>query len=279
MKLSDSCAECMYTKQVSKTDNKEYLSDIKSVLDHRDENACSPELVYEFDQLHERYFGETPSYEEEKKKYNDLVLSMEEGLKKKITSSKEPLATSIVMSRIGNYIDFGAMNTVDEDTFIALFKDTDMRDDELKTYESFCKKCKEGKKFLLLTDNCGEVVLDKLMLEELQKRFPHLEITVMVRGGEVLNDATLSDAEYIGMTKNFHVITSGVKMPGTVYRRISEEAKTAIDEADVILSKGQGNYEGFAGEGIPAFYAFLCKCDLFIKRFGVPRLTGMFVEE
>ncbi|MCR4675514.1 MAG: ARMT1-like domain-containing protein [Lachnospiraceae bacterium] len=279
MRLSDSCAECMYRRQKEKNDNKEYLAEVKELLDHREEVASSPELVLEFNLLQKKYFGNTPSYKEINKKYNDLVLSMEDGLREKIQTSKDPLATAIVMSRIGNYIDFGAMNTVEEDTFIDLFKETAMREDELKTYESFCKHCSEGKKFLLFTDNCGEVVLDKLMLEELEKKFPHLEITVMVRGGEVLNDATLSDAEYIGMTKKYKVITSGVKMPGTVYRRVSSEAKKAIDEADVILSKGQGNYEGFAGEGIPAFYAFLCKCDLFVNRFEVPRLTGMFVEE
>jgi uncharacterized protein with ATP-grasp and redox domains len=101
----------------------------------------------------------------------------------------------------------------------------------------------------------------------------------MVRGDEAVNDATMEDAEYVGMTKEFKVITNGEKIAGTVYRRIPQEAKDAINNADVILSKGQANYESFAGEGFHAFFTFLCKCDLFVNRFKVPRLTGMFVEE
>ena len=101
----------------------------------------------------------------------------------------------------------------------------------------------------------------------------------MVRGGEAYNDATLEDAKYVGLTDEFTVITNGEKIAGTVYKRLPEEAKNIIDNADVILSKGQANYESFAGEGHHAFFTFLCKCDLFVNRFNVPRLTGMFVEE
>ncbi len=279
MQLNESCAKCLYDKQCNKTDNQEYLGEIKAILDNRADNATSPEMVYRFDRVHEKYFGPVQDYSKIKRKYNDLVLGMEVSLRKKIDESQDPLATSIIMSRIGNYIDFGAMNTVEDDTFLELFENVDMREDELKTYQSFLNKCAKAKSFLLLTDNCGELVLDKFMLEKLQERFPNLEITVMVRGGEVLNDATLVDAKYIGLTEEFKVITNGAKVPGTVYHMLPDEAKRAVDSADVILSKGQGNYESFAGEGHHAFFAFLCKCDLFINRFNVPKLTGMFVEE
>ena len=66
---------------------------------------------------------------------------------------------------------------------------------------------------------------------------------------------------------------------GTVYDLLSEEARTAIDSADVILAKGQGNYETLSGQGRHIFYAFLCKCELFTSRFSVPRLTGILVKE
>ncbi len=117
------------------------------------------------------------------------------------------------------------------------------------------------------------------MLEQLKQQFPHLSITIMVRGGEVANDATMDDALYVGMDLVATVITNGAKIAGTVHSLLSEEGKRAVDSADVILSKGQANYESFAGEGRAAFYALLCKCDLFINRFNVPKLTGIFVEE
>ncbi len=279
MRLTESCVDCMYGKQCEKTDNKEYLAKIKYILEHRDENASSAEMNFAFNEAHEKILGPMPGFREINKKYNDLVLSMENELERKIEDSADPLATALVMSRIGNYIDFGVMKDINEELFLDMFKDTDMRPDELETLESFCKQCAEGKRFLLLTDNCGEVVLDKLFLRQLKKRFPHLEITVMVRGGEILNDAIMEDAEYVGLTKEFNVITNGEHMAGTVYRRLPDEARKVVDNADVILSKGQANYESFAGEGHHAFFTFLCKCDLFVNRFNVPRLTGMFVEE
>jgi len=279
MKFSDDCARCMYDRQKNKTDNKEYLAEIKAVLDNRTQDVTSPEIVIEFNRIYEKYFGELPDYTAIKRKYNDLVLSMEADIRKEIETSKDPLATSIVMARIGNYIDFGALNKVDPDTFLELFDDTVMRDDESAVYESFCNQCKTASSFLLLTDNCGEIVLDKLMLEQLKKRFPNLDITVMVRGGDVSNDATMEDAMYVGIDSVGRIITNGKKIAGTVYPLLSDEARDAVDGADIIFSKGQANYESFAGEGRHAFYTFLCKCDLFINRFNVPKLTGMFVEE
>lgn len=279
MKLTPSCAKCMYDRQQLKTDDKEYLKEVKNILENRDENACSAEMNFAFNQAYEKYIGPMPSYRDINKKYNDLVISMQVDLEKQIEDSENPLATSLVMARIGNYIDFGVMQEVDEKTFLDMFSNTEMRDDEQATFESFSKQCSSGKTFLLLTDNCGEIVLDKLFLRQLKKQFPNLEITVMVRGGEAYNDATLEDAKYVGLTDEFTVITNGEKIAGTVYKRLPEEAKNIIDNADVILSKGQANYESFAGEGHHAFFTFLCKCDLFVNRFNVPRLTGMFVEE
>ena len=279
MKLTPSCAKCMYDRQQLKTDDKEYLKEVKNILENRDENACSAEMNFAFNQAYEKYIGPMPSYRDINKKYNDLVISMQADLEKQIEDSENPLATSLVMAQIGNYIDFGVMQEVDEKTFLDMFSNTEMRDDEQATFESFSKQCSSGKTFLLLTDNCGEIVLDKLFLRQLKKQFPNLEITVMVRGGEAYNDATLEDARYVGLTDEFTVITNGEKIAGTVYKRLPEEAKNIIDNADVILSKGQANYESFAGEGHHAFFTFLCKCDLFVNRFNVPRLTGMFVEE
>ncbi len=279
MKFSETCAKCMYERQMAKTDNKDYLAEVKAILDNRAEDVTSPQLVAEFNKIHEKYLGPLPDYKEEKKKYNDLVLSMEGNLRKEIEESVDPLAEAIVMSRIGNYIDFAALDAVDTNTFLKLFEDKKMRADEEKTYNSFCQQCSRAKKFLLLTDNCGEIVLDKLFLEQLKKSYPELNITVMVRGGIVSNDATLDDARYVGIDKVANVITNGARIAGTVYSMLSEEAKEAVDTADIIFSKGQANYESFAGEGRHAFYTFLCKCDLFINRFNVPKLTGMFVEE
>ena len=279
MRISQSCAECLYERQKNKTNNAEYLAEIKRLLDNRKETDTSPYMVYLFNKAHLKYFGESADYSAIKKQYNDLVLSMEDRLRREINSADDPLAKALIMSRIGNYIDFGAMNSIDSDEFLALFRNTDMREDDASTYEAFLCKCANAKTFLLICDNCGEIVLDKLMIEQLKKRFPQLTVRAMVRGGNVLNDATVEDAHYVGLDAVAQIISNGEAIAGTIYEMLPDEAKTVLDNSDVILAKGQGNYESMSGQGRHVFYEFLCKCDLFMTRFNVPKLTGMFIEE
>ncbi len=279
MRIIESCAECLYSRQLQMTDNEEYLAEIKKIIDNRGEDDTAPYLVYQFAQVYERYFGKRPSYRDVKKRYNDLVLSMEDSIRKKIEMSEDPLSTALVYARIGNYIDFGAMNHVDEGTFLSLFEDAALLPHDKGVYESFRQQLVSAEKFLLIADNCGEIVLDRIFLEQLKKEYPQLDPEVMVRGAEVLNDATLEDAVYTGVNKIARVIPNGSGVAGTVYNMLSDEARAALDTADVILAKGQGNYESLCRQGRHVFYSFLCKCDLFVSRFEVPRLTGIFVEE
>lgn len=277
--ISESCAKCLYDRQQSRTDNKEYLAKVKELLDNRRVEDTSPYMVYQFNKLHEELFGKVADYKDIKKKYNDLVLSMEDDLRQEIEASSDPLAKALIISRIGNYIDFGAMDHVDQKEFMNLFKETSMQERDATVYESFLNECEGASSFLLICDNCGEVVLDKLMLEQLKKRFPNIKVKALVRGKEVLNDATMEDASYAGLGEVADIISNGTAVAGTIYDMMPEEARNALDEADVILAKGQGNYESMSGGGRHVFYAFLCKCDLFMNRFNVPKLTGMFVEE
>ena len=279
MRIPESCVKCLYDKQAHKTDHAGYLAKVREILDNRREDDTSPYMVYLFNQVYEGYFGKPADYRDVKKQYNDLVLEMESALREDIEKAEDPLAKAFIMSRIGNYIDFGAMNHVDRDEFMALFQDTKMQERDVPVYESFLQECEKGETFLFICDNCGEIVMDKLFLEQLQKRFPHLTIKAMLRGKEVLNDATVEDAYYVGLDQVAELLSNGEAVAGTIYDMLPEEAKKALDESDVILAKGQGNYETMSGWGRHVFYAFLCKCDLFVNRFKVPKLTGMFVEE
>ena len=279
MRISESCARCLYDRQLNRTDNAEYLAEIKALLDNRSENETSPYMVYLFNRIYVKYYGVGADYRGIKKQYNDLVLGMEDDLREEIEHSADPLAKALIMARIGNYIDFGAMDHVDQKEFLALFRNTKMRDDDIPVYRAFLKECSVGKTFLLVCDNCGEIVLDRLMIEQLKKRFPELTVKALVRGGEVLNDATEEDAVYCRLDKVAEIISNGEAVAGTIYGMMPEKAKKALDEADVILAKGQGNYESLSGTGRHVFYEFLCKCDLFTNRFQVPKLTGMFIEE
>ncbi|MBP3505608.1 MAG: DUF89 family protein [Lachnospiraceae bacterium] len=279
MRIIESCAECLYDKQKHLTEDERYLKEIKDIIDNRGEDDTSPYLVYRFNKVYQKYFGRQTPYKEIKKKYNDLVLSMEDSVRNRIEASEDPLAKALLYARVGNYIDFGAMNHVDEETFLSLLDRVEWNDKDLDVIQSFVDQCKRARNFLLIADNCGEIVLDKLFLEQLHKRFPELVIDVLVRGGEVLNDATEEDAEYVGINELARIISNGLPIAGTVYDMLPDSAKEVVNQADVILAKGQGNYESLSKQGRHIFFSFLCKCELFTSRFGVPKLTGIFVEE
>lgn len=279
MRIIESCAECLYDKQKHLTEDERYLKEIKDIIDNRGEDDTSPYLVYRFNKVYQKYFGWQTPYKEIKKKYNDLVLSMEDSVRNRIEASEDPLAKALLYARVGNYIDFGAMNHVDEETFLSLLDGVEWNDKDYRVIQSFVEQCKCASNFLLIADNCGEIVLDKIFLEQLHKSFPELKINVLVRGAEVLNDATEEDAEYVGINELARVISNGLPIAGTVYDMLPESAKEVVNQADVILAKGQGNYESLSKQGRHIFYSFLCKCELFTSRFGVPKLTGIFVEE
>jgi uncharacterized protein with ATP-grasp and redox domains len=285
-RLTSACLSCLTRGQLDK--HPENISEeqqiifkqkVLQILASAAENESAPMLVNKIDKVRVEMFGSNTDYSEIKHYFNEYVMKKQERIEAEIAESDDNLMRALQYSMTGNYIDFGAMDHVDQNEFLGLFGDTQMREDDLSVYEAFLKECTAGKTFLLVCDNCGEIVLDRLMLEQLKKRFPWLSVKALVRGGEVLNDATAEDAVYAGLDQVAQIVSNGEAVAGTIYEMMPEEAKKALDEADVILAKGQGNYESLSGQGRHVFYEFLCKCDLFTSRFHVPKLTGMFIEE
>lgn len=283
MRICLSCEECLYDKQVhiasylkDEKIKEEYLAEVKETLKNRGEEDSAPYMVYLFSKLQNKYG--IPANVFPKNQYNDMMLSIEKKIEEKILASQDPLMTAIKFARIGNYIDFGAMNEVKPEVLMKMLEEEDGNGLEKEVYESFCEECSRAKTFLLLCDNCGEIVMDKLFLRQLKKRFPQLKIYAMVRGEVVLNDATVEDAHYCGLDQEAIIISNGNAVAGTEMKLLSDEARAIIDNADVILAKGQGNYESMSEYKGMIFFSFLCKCDLFMNRFNVPKLTGMFVK-
>ncbi|MBR2577735.1 MAG: DUF89 family protein [Erysipelotrichaceae bacterium] len=280
MKLYKRCEKCIYDKKKPLSDDEAYQTEIKDIIYNHGENDSSSYIAYRCDQVYEKISGmPRKSYTDIKKRFNDLVLSMEGQLRKQIEESRDPLARAMAFARIGNYIDFSVFHDIDDDEFLSLFEKAECTDMDMKTLESFKSQCSKAGTFLLVADNCGEIVLDKLFLEQLMKLYPHLDVSIMVRGAETMNDVTAEDAEYVGIDKYGRIISNGNEVPATVYDLCSDEAKEALDHTDVILSKGQGNYETLSEEGRHIFYSLLCKCDVFVERFRVPLYSGIFTEE
>jgi uncharacterized protein with ATP-grasp and redox domains len=128
-------------------------------------------------------------------------------------------------------------------------------------YELFLNKLARSKSLLYLGDNAGEIVWDKILIEELLDHF-NIEIVYTVRGFPILNDVTMEDALFVGMDKLVKVISNGFDAPGTLLDRCSKEFLKHYQTSDLILSKGQGNYESLSAEDRPIFFLLQVKCPV-----------------
>ena len=148
---------------------------------------------------------------------------------------------------------------------------------DMAVYEAVRQDLQKGRKLLYLTDNAGEIGMDRIFAQQIHKAYPHLEITFCVRGGLTVNDATREDAAFVGIP--FPVIDNGNLVSGTQLDQLSPEAKEAMDTADVIIAKGMANTETLFGSGYPIYYAFLVKCVRFVEEFNKPLMTPMLVKD
>ncbi len=289
MKISAMCIRCIMDRQEEKIRDMEnedikssYLKEVAGIIAAAEEDATAPYLVYEINRVYKRYFGELPDYEREKREFNRLMLKLEPELEKDIRSGsneEDVLRNAVNYARTGNYIDYGAMNRVEEGTLLELLRDAKGEVLEEDTFRRLRRDLREATEVVYLADNCGEIVADKLLIKILGEQYPKIHITVIVREIPVLNDAVRKDAEDVGLTDMVKVIGNGNGVAGTQLRLLGREALDAVNAADVIISKGQGNFETIHGCGLNSYYLFLCKCEWFTKRFGMERLKGVFVNE
>ena len=288
MKLNPFCMCCAVNKQEKKIrhfDNMEkktlYMQKVMEKLSQAGDNDCAPSISIDLRKLYHDYWGEQPSddYSTVKKEFNQLMLDMEASIEAEIRSSDDPLETALLYARIGNYIDFAALSHVDKETVLRLLREENKDPLSAIEYDNLKKDLANASKLAYLTDNCGEIVLDKLVIRILKEQYPDLDITVIVRGIPVVNDATMEDAIETGLTDLVSVIGNGSGVGGTWLPGINTETRRILSDADLIISKGQGNYETLHDCGLNIYYLFLCKCEWFQIQFNARPLEGMFLNE
>lgn len=284
--LSSYCTYCLIKRQMEiikdygdEDKKSKYMKDVLKAVYEADEDATAPVIIAELNELHQSYFGSPYSFDDLKKQYNAMLLQKEDEIAEKINASQDKLLAAVKYARVGNYIDFGAMGSVDDEKLNALISSAIAEEIDMLEYRNFQQDLKSARHLAYLTDNCGEIVLDKLLIQTIAQEFPTLKITVIVRGMPVLNDATMEDAEMVGLADLVKVLPNGTKIAGTHLASITEEARDVIDNADLMISKGQGNFETLHGCGLNVYYMFLCKCDWFVTRFRLEQFKGVFVNE
>ncbi|MGQ9846895.1 MAG: damage-control phosphatase ARMT1 family protein [Bacteroidales bacterium] len=208
-------------------------------------------------------------FAEEKKNSNRIALSLYDEWKPKVFASENPFDVALRLAIAGNIMDYGANNSFDIHKTIERVLTTSFAIDHSKALQT---KIKQAKKILYLGDNAGEIVFDRLFIET----FMHNNITFAVKAAPILNDVTLDDAKQVEIDLVADVISNGYDAPSTILNKCSNEFINIYNSADLIISKGQGNFEGLMHQNDPRiFFLMMIKCDVIAEMLNVEK--GSFV--
>jgi len=217
-------------------------------------------LIY---QMIREVSGNDDPYKQIKDKFNKFVLGLYPEFQKIILAADNPFEVAVRLAIAGNIIDFG----VGSDIRTADIYDTvnqSLTQDLVGSIEKFEHAVSAANKILYLGDNSGEIVFDRLLIEQL----PLEKITYAVRGYPVINDVTMDDAEATGITNLVKVVDNGSDAPGTLLDQCSKKFQDIFSEADLIISKGQGNYESLSDIDKNIFFIFMVKCPVVASTTG-----------
>ncbi len=229
-----------------------------------DMSQSPPVIGQQIHRLIRELIGDDDPYRELKQRYNRLALRICDELKESVRTSENPLETTVRLAIAGNIIDLGVKTSIAESEIEKIINDSLTADFNSRQVEEFRNAGNEAKKILYLADNAGEIVFDRLLIEQL----PAEKITLVVKGKPVINDATMEDAEFAGLTKMVEVIDNGSDAPGTILELCSKEFRQRFDEADLIIAKGQGNYETLSDMDKNIFFILKAKCPVIAKDLG-----------
>jgi uncharacterized protein with ATP-grasp and redox domains len=257
------CIPCIINSLLRLLKLESYSDEIKesairkllSFLSEVSYNEPPPILSKKIHQILSQELNTEDPYKRLKKKYNDLLLELYPQLLQTINNAEHPVNMAMRLAVAGNVIDFGPqfqmdiMKTIDKVVYSEFaYDDSRLLHEDLKS----------AKSLLYVGDNCGEIVMDKLFLSFIDVP----QIVYAVRHSPVINDATIEDAEYVGIDKYAKIISMGDNTPGAVWNSTSEEFKNVFRNADVVISKGQGNLEGLIDVDQNIYFLLVTKCEL-----------------
>lgn len=212
-----------------------------------------------------KYSSIPDPYKKIKRQSNRLALRLLGKLKNKVDRARNSLLAAVELAIAGNIIDFGVKNRLnikEELKRITAEKSRAKRRNRIFHYPAFKKSLKNAKSILYLADNAGEVVFDRILIEEIKKKYPGKIIFYAVKEKPIINDALLEDALFCGIDRVARIISNGTDAPGTILSLCSSDFKKIYKSADMVISKGQGNFESLSKAKKEIFFLFMVKCPV-----------------
>ncbi len=222
--------------------------------------------------------GEEDPYADLKDKLNSLAEGILSRLEKSIRSSADPLYDSAKLAIAGNILDLGTPNWDGDKVFDRVVEILE-KPFGINDFETFKDDLRYATTLLYIADNVGEIVFDRFFIEMMKEYNESLDVIVAVKRKPVINDATVEDAIKVGMDRVASVLDSGMEIPGTIVERASDEFRHVFYESDLVVSKGQGNFEGLIEESRSIYFLLVVKCDVVADFLKTPVGTLVFMKK
>ena len=288
MRYSMECLPCLLNQGIrvarlyleNEEEQRTLLKSIIAEIAVMDHNASAPYIAHKVHRALKEALQNPDPYQKEKLYYNQEMLKLEDDFSRLVISATNPLDVALKLAAAGNIIDFGPGYDLSRNNVLKAVKDSMEKDYSQEVFVSLVSALKDANKLLYLGDNAGEIVFDKIFIRTIKECYPHLQIDFATRGTPIMNDVTEEDAYMVGIDTYANIINNGTDIPGTILEHCSDSFVNVFNEADVIISKGQGNFESLYGNGYNnLYYIFLCKCDLFMDRFGARQNDLVLMKE
>lgn len=254
--------------------HEQVLREVLRTAADMDLSLCPPAMAQRMQRRLRELTGVADPYRAAKDRFNRLAAELLPGLEAAVDGADDPFAAAVALAIAGNVIDLGPDINLAEshvrDSLAAALA-TPVTGD----LAAFRRETALARRILYLGDNAGEIFFDRPLL----KRLPEGRVTLAVRGVPVLNDATIEDARAAGIHELVELVDNGSDAPGTILETCSPAFRARFAEADLIIAKGQGNFETLSGGGAPAWYLFKAKCAVVARHVGVPMGSHMLLAE
>lgn len=286
MKIQGKCLPCVVNQTIKVADmaglndKDELLKHVFACLSQADyKTSTTPELIGEIFSLLKRETQNEDPYLETRRKYNRMFLDREAAFEKEINEADDAFASAIRYAIIGNLINFNPIHNLllsDIETYFDRLKQ-----EPLEIDDSALLMCdiKQSDTILYLGDNCGEICLDKILLKQMKEHNPSCELYFATRGTPVVNDSVEADAYFVGIQNYATIISNGDGSLGTVLHRTSKEFQEIYRRADVVIAKGQANYECLSREKKNIYFLLMTKCDVIASDIGVPEMKMVCMKQ
>lgn len=286
MLMQKLCFSCLFRQAVDaawlltedQSKREAILRGMGRLMAETDFERTPPEIGREMHAMIREVLQTPDPYLKIKREINAITKSILPQLRQRVETAANPLETAIRYAIAGNVIDFATFQSISADEIVKTVDEAANRPiNGLDPADFEAELRRENVQTLLyVCDNCGEVVWDALLVEQLQK---YVSVTVAVRGGATVNDALLEDAEFAGLTAMCPVITTGCDVPGAPDSAVSEEFRKIFRDSDLVIAKGQGNYETMQPSVRPVIHLFMVKCPVIQNLIGLPKGTLVFRKE